>query len=145
MSGMPVDRKAVERSPQGIVIASRGPPGNGISRVFHPTGTGTSSPPTRARPPLGIPSSIVFIVPAELLKPLNASRSLAAPGSAWASEAARQSDGTTSNPTPGRTTRPARTASSPRANSDSKTSISPVMSRYAVPAARQASNAARFR
>ena len=129
MSPMPVDRKAVERSPHGIVIASRGPPGNGIARVFHPTGTRTSSPPTRARPPPGIPSTIVFIVPAEVRNPLNASRSRSPPGRAWARDAARQSDGTTSKPTPGTTATRARFASPARAKSASNTSTSPVMSR----------------
>ena len=38
---------------------------------------------------------------------------------------------------------PARAASPARSNSDSKTSISPVMSRYADPATRQPSKAAR--
>ncbi|MHB8594734.1 MAG: hypothetical protein ACYDB3_10480 [Acidimicrobiales bacterium] len=51
-----------------------------------------------------------------------------APGSARASMAARQSEGTTSNPPPGSSVTPAALASSWRAMTASKTSISPVMS-----------------
>ena len=88
--------------------------GNGIVLVFHATGTGTSLPSTRAAPPLGSPSSIVRAVPAEIPKPRNASRSRTAPGSASANDAARQSEGTTSKPTPGRRATPAFTASACR-------------------------------
>ena len=88
-----------------------------------------------------MPSSIVFIVPALGLKPRNASVRVSAPGRASESAAARQSDGTTSKPAPGRTAMPAAFASASRANTASKTSTSPVMSRYAVFARRHASSA----
>src|SRR5512144_3024847 len=98
MFSMPVDRKAVERSPHGIVIARRGWSGNGTVLVFQAGGTRTILPPTRAAPPFGRLSIIVFIVPALDLKPRKASCSWWAVGSFAASEAARQSDGTTSKP-----------------------------------------------
>src|ERR1019366_9515088 len=141
MFGMPVERKAVERSPHGIVIASRGLSGNGISIVFWAAGTRTSLPSTRASPPFGMLSTIVFIVPALVLKPRNASASDVAPGSASDRALARQSEGTTSKPVPGRTAIPDFFAFASRAKTDSKTSTSPVMSRYAVFERRQASRA----
>src|SRR5450759_3991125 len=115
MFGMPVERKAVERSPHGIVIASRGLSGNGISIVFWAAGTRTSLPSTRASPPFGMLSTIVFIVPALILKPRNARASDVAPGSASDKAFARQSEGTTSKPVPGRTAIPAFFASASRA------------------------------
>ena len=102
MFGIPVERKAVERSPHGIVIASRGLSENGISIVFCAAGTRTSLPSTRASPPFGMLSTIVFIVPALDLKPRNARVSDVAPGSASDRAFARQSEGTTSKPVPGK-------------------------------------------
>ncbi len=61
--------------------------------------------------------------------PSNASCKTRAPGSRWASMAARQSLGTTSKPTAGTRATPACAARSPRAAAHSMTSISPVMSR----------------
>ena len=73
---------------------------------------------------------MVFMVP-RLIDPsaINASSSRTPPGSASLSARARQSVGTTSNPTPGNTTIPARRASPSRALQASNTAISPVMSR----------------
>src|ERR1019366_3817583 len=84
---------------------------------------------------------IVFIIPARDLKPRNASVSDVAPGNASDRAFARQSEGTTSNPVPGRTGIPDFFASASRAKAASKTSTSPVMSKYAVFERRQASSA----
>ena len=121
-----------------MVTVFNRPSGKSTSRIFQAVGTRTMRPSIRTRPPCGRFSSDVLAVPG--LKPpdeLNANVSRVAVGKAAANEAARQSLGTTSNPTAGITATPARfVVACGRA---SMTSISPVMSRYVARAFRQAS------
>ncbi len=133
MLGIPVECQAVETSPQGIVIAWRFPrcSPKSISRASQAIGTGTILPSRRMAPACGRLSIIVFCVPRLIaaLSEAKARTSSVASGSATARWAARQSLGTTSKPTPGRSATPASRACSPRARTFSKTAISPVMSR----------------
>ena len=126
---MPVVRKAVLTSPQGIAVASFSPAPKSMRRLREPSGMRRSSPPSRTQLPWPRPSTPVAAVPRlsapRLSKP---SASRVASGSAAASVSARQSVGTTSNPVPGQTTMPAARAAASCPKACSKTSISPVMS-----------------
>ena len=130
MSGIPVERYAVARSPHGTDIAVRGLSAKGISRTACAAGTFMSFPLRRTTPPFGIDSIDVFNVPG-LERPCGAkaNSSFVAVGSFCLSSAARQSLGTTSNPVPGRSTTPRSRASWSRPSTASKTSTSPVTSR----------------
>src|SRR5687768_18101493 len=97
----PVLYHAVETSPHGIVVASTGPEPKSIVRVRHAAGTVSITPLRRTAPPFPLFSSIVRAVPRDT--PPAASKASArrlAVGSRLTRCAARQSDGTTSKPTP---------------------------------------------
>ena len=76
---------------------------NGIVSILYAAGTFTILPSLRTLPPSGRPSTMVLVVPGLSLpwRDLNASLRCVADGSSRFSIAARQSVGTTSNPTPG--------------------------------------------
>src|SRR5260370_40886267 len=102
MSGMPVDRYAVARSPQGIDIAVRGLSAKGISRTNAAGGTLISFPPRRTRPPLGALSSAVLSVPGlERPRVAKARPSEGAWGTLPLSRDRRQALGPTANAGPG--------------------------------------------
>ena len=102
MFGMPVVWYAVATSPHGIVMAGRGPRPKSMTRVFQAGGTGTSGRPC-ARPRRGAGSRPSWWRcratggPSPGTRGRDASRD----GSRRCRCAARQSEGTTSKPTPG--------------------------------------------
>ena len=130
MSGIRVERHAVATSPHGIDTAVRGRSWKRTSCTMYAIGTRRSLPPRRTAPPSPRPLTIVFAVPRlSPAPPPKASSSVVAPGSAALSDAARQSLGTTSKPTPGMIVTPAACPSASLRAQPSKTAISPVMSR----------------
>ena len=130
MSGMPVECHAVVTSPSGTVIAGRGPSPKSTARVCHAGATGVRTPLRRTRAGSPRLSIAVMAVPREIRpEPPYARVRRHAPGSLSFRCTARQSEGTTSKPAPGRSITPRSRASASRAASASKTATSPVMSR----------------
>jgi uncharacterized protein len=129
--GMPVLRWAVAISPRhGLLNAVTGPRPKSIRRDSTPAATRTNAPSRRGDAPRGRSAITVSAVPRETPPTVSkASVSVVAPGSRRCRWAARQSDGTTPKPTPGRSMIPAALASPSRAAHASNSGTSPARSR----------------